>query len=128
MSKAPPRVYPATVTSVHDGDTCAVMADLGFGVWRAVTVRLDGINARELAQPGGAEARAYLIGLLPVGTKVTLTSLGWDKYGDRTDGLLALSNGDDVSALMVAAGYAARWNGIGPRPIPPWPVPNDQRG
>ncbi len=119
----PPRVYPATVSSVRDGDSCAVMADLGFGVWRAVTVRLSGINAIELNQPGGTAARDHLLGLMPVGSRVTLISLGWDKYGDRTDALITLPGGRDVSAVMVADGYAAAWDGTGPRPVPPWPNP-----
>jgi micrococcal nuclease len=117
------RTYPATVTGVHDGDSATVQADLGWGVWRVVTVRLSGINAIELSQPGGKEARDHLLGLMPLGSKVTLASLGWDKYGDRTDALLALTDGRDVCAQMVKDGYAAVWGGAGPRPTPSWPIP-----
>lgn len=118
-----PRVYPAVVTGVHDGDSVTCLADLGWGVLRVVTVRLSGVNAIELNQPGGREARDHLAGLIPVNSKVTLTSLGWDKYGDRTDARLALPDGRDVATVMVADGYAAVWNGTGPRPVPPWPNP-----
>lgn len=121
--EASPRTYPATVTGVHDGDSCTCLADLGWGVWRSVTIRLNGINAIELNQPGGPQARDHLIGLIPIGTKVTLASLGWDKYGDRTDALLTLSDGRDVCAVMITDGYAAVWDGKGPRPTPPWPLP-----
>lgn len=118
-----PRVYPAVVVAVHDGDTVEVTASLGFDVWRNVSVRLSGINAIELAQPGGKDARDHLIGLMPVGSVVTLTSLSYDKYGGRVDGTLGLSGGRDASAVMVADGFAAAWNGKGPRPVPPWPIP-----
>jgi micrococcal nuclease len=118
-----PRTYPATVTGVHDGDSISCLADLGWGVWRAVTVRLAGINAQELAQPGGKEARDHLLGLMPIGTKVTLICLGVDKFGDRSDCLLTLPDGRDVAHQMVADGYAAAWTGQGPKPVPPWPVP-----
>lgn len=120
---ASPRVYPATVTSVHDGDSCTCLADLGWGVWRVVTVRLNGINAIELNQPGGREARDHLLGLLPLNSTITLVSMGWDKYGDRTDAAIVLPSGVDVAAQMVTDGFAVAWNGKGPRPVPPWPRP-----
>lgn len=117
------RTFPAVVTGVHDGDTVQVLADLGFAVWRYVNVRLAGINAIELGQPGGREARDHLRALLPVQTPVTLVALGWDKYGDRVDGHLVLPDGHDASVVMVADGYAAPWDGTGPKPSPTWPVP-----
>lgn len=116
------RVFPATVTSVYDGDTCVVFADCGFAVWRFVDVRLDGINAIELHSPGGAEGRDHLLSLIPVGSAITLTALKWDKYGDRVDSKITLSDGRDVGAVMIADGYAAPYNGRGPKPTPPWPI------
>lgn len=118
-----PRTYPATITGVHDGDSATALADLGWGVLRVVTIRLNGINAIELNQPGGKEARDHLLTLMPINTKVMLTVLGWDKYGDRSDSLIALPDGRDVCTQMVVDGYAAVWDGKGPRPVPPWPVP-----
>jgi endonuclease YncB( thermonuclease family) len=117
------RVFPATVTSVYDGDTFTVMADCGFEVWRVVDVRLNGCNAIELHSPGGAEARTHVLELMPVGTKITLTVSGWDKYGDRSDSLVTLPDGRDLTSTMVADGYAAAWDGKGPKPSPPWPIP-----
>jgi endonuclease YncB( thermonuclease family) len=110
---------------VYDGDTLTVLADLGFAVWRRVSVRVDGINAIELRAPGGLAAREHLKALLPAGGEVTLTSLGWDKYGDRVDGRITLPDGRDVGEVMVIDGYAARWDGTGARPTPPWPIPSD---
>lgn len=117
------RVFPATVTSVYDGDTFTVLADCGFEVWRVVDVRLNGCNARELHDLGGAEARDHVLELMPVGAKVTLTVSGWDKYGDRSDSLVTLPDGRDLTATMIADGYAAVWNGKGAKPVPPWPIP-----
>lgn len=117
-----PRTFPAVVQSVYDGDTCDLLCDLGMAVWRAVTVRLSGCNARELRDPGGHEARDHMLGLIPVGSKVTLISLGWDKYGDRIDGRVTLADDRDLSRTMILDGYAASWNGKGARPVPPWPI------
>lgn len=117
------RVYPAVVVSVHDGDTATVSVDQGWDNSRLCAIRLYGMNAIELNQPGGPEARDHLMAMLPVGLAVTLISHGWDKYGDRTDGQIILPNGVDTGIQMTADGYAAAWTGKGPRPVPPWPIP-----
>src|SRR6185312_11963648 len=108
---------------VWDGDSVHVVADLGFDLTIKLMVRLNGINARELSEPGGPEARDHLAGLIPPGSAVTLTSVAVDKFGGRTDGVLTTPAGVNVSAQMVKDGYAAAWNGEGPRPSPPWPIP-----
>jgi endonuclease YncB( thermonuclease family) len=127
-----PYQYVAYVTAVHDGDTLTVRVDLGFDTWRVQNVRLIGINARELSQPGGREARDHLAALVwpwsllvpangdPV--KVGLISVAYDKYGDRVDGDVLL-NGELLSARMIRDGYAAPWDGRGKAPVPPWPIP-----
>lgn len=118
--------YPrCIVTGVHDGDTLSVDIDLGQEIWiRSRPVRLAGIAARELRLPGGKEARDHLAALLPVGTVVRVDSQGWDKYGGRIDGsIVRLPDGMDVSAAMVADGYAVDWDGKGAQPLPPWPLP-----
>jgi len=118
-----PRIFPAIIDSVYDGDTCKLRADLGMAIWRYCTARLNGINAAELRAPGGLQARDHLIELMPPGTEVRLVSLGWDKYRDRLDAQLILPDGRDVSEVMVADGYAAAWDGHGEKPCPPWPIP-----
>lgn len=115
--------YRATVLRIYDADTLTVSADLGFRLTVQLSVRLAGINARELRDPGGREARAHLASLCPIGSVVTLHSLAVDKYGGRTLGRLLLDDGTDVAERMVASGYAARWDGQGPRPVPAWPLP-----
>jgi endonuclease YncB( thermonuclease family) len=131
--------YQAVVVKEHDGDTVDLDVhlvkrrlivptpiDLGFnvqlrrdGVWLAdQAVRTFGDNAAELSTVEGKAALAYLGTLLPLGTPVTLLSEGWDKYGGRCDGTITLPDGTDLVQKMIAAGYAAAWNGLGVKPVP----------
>lgn len=111
--------YSATIDRVIDGDTLVASVDLGFQVWlRNQTFRVLGINARELTQPGGPEARDNLTAI--IGPAVTLTSIKPDKYGGRMLAVITLADGTDLS-LLVATGWAATWDGTGPKPSPPWP-------
>jgi endonuclease YncB( thermonuclease family) len=113
--------YPATVDHVIDGDSIMLAADLGWDITLRQNVRLLGLNARELSEPGGKEARDHLTALLPPGTPVTLVSHGWDKYGGRTDGTVILPAIGDVGTFLIAGQWAAAWDGSGSRPVPPWP-------
>jgi endonuclease YncB( thermonuclease family) len=96
---------------------------------RGQAFRLLGCNARELAEPGGVEARDHLAGLVldvgvPVGLGrrgVVLTSVKRDKYGGRYDAAVTLPDGSDLVAGLIAGQWAAPWDGRGPRPVPPWP-------
>ncbi len=118
--------YTATVEIVTDGDTLAVVLDLGFSILHRVKVRLFGCNTAEPRTPAGDAATAFLRGLLPPGTKVGLRSKGVDKYGGRTNAQLFLKDATgaytrDLVALLVAEGWAVAWNGKGPKPLPVWP-------
>lgn len=117
----PSYVYRATVVSVHDGDTLTLDVDLGFFVHVVVPFRLAGINARELAQPGGPEARDHLAMLLPAGAVVTVASIKPDKFGGRWDAAITCDIFGDLAAELVASQWAAAWDGTGPKPVPPWP-------
>ena len=107
--------YPAIVRDWHDGDTCHVDLDLGFGVFEfshdldgkpVLSCRIFGINAPELATDAGKQSLAYAVALCPPNTRVTVTSHGWDKYGGRFDGSIVLPDGTDFAARMLAAGMA----------------------
>lgn len=107
--------YPGVVRDWHDGDTCHIDVDLGFGEFLSshdldghpvVSCRVYGINAPELGTPAGREALASALTFCPPGTRVTVTSHGWDKYGGRFDGTITLPDGSDFAALMLAAGQA----------------------
>jgi micrococcal nuclease len=113
--------YAATVLRVVDGDTISLDVDLGFSAHMHVTVRLLGCNAIELSQPGGPEARDHLRTVLPVGSLVTISTVKVDKYGGRFLATVTLPDGSDLVSSLIAAQWAAAWDGIGPRPVPPWP-------
>jgi endonuclease YncB( thermonuclease family) len=121
----PDYTYKATVVTVRDGDNCTLDMDLGFWCTVRMSCRLAGLNAIELASPGGAEAAAHLASLIPPGSAVTVQSVRPDKYAGRFDGVIFLpaSPPVNVNARMIADGYAAAWDGTGSRPVPPWPLP-----
>lgn len=89
-----------TVTWVVDGDTVRVRP-LGGG--RPVPVRLQGIDAPEICQNGGAAARDVLTRQL-MRQRVLVHSQAHDQYG-RVLARLAL-NGEDPAARLVASGWA----------------------
>ena len=88
------------VTRVIDGDTFKINID---GIEMAV--RLWGIDAPEMDQPGGPEARSYLGNLVPPDSKVEIHPLNMDRYG-RIVG--SVDNGGKwaVNVLMTAYGWA----------------------
>jgi micrococcal nuclease len=90
------------VTRVSDGDTLWVRpADGG----RPIKIRLDGVDAPEICQPGGREARNKLEQLVlrqPVTVEVRLR----DDYGRAVATLRQA--GRDVGELLVREGFA--WN------------------
>lgn len=124
--------FTGAVTRVHDGDTLTVDGR---------RVRLFGIDAPELDQPGGAASREYLARLVQ-GRSVEVVEKDIDAYG-RVVGVVLAHDGREVNAMMVRAGHAwvyrtycrdcaelkrdealARREGLGlwgePRPVPPW--------
>jgi endonuclease YncB( thermonuclease family) len=51
----------AQVTNVHDGDTITVTLDQGFGdLKEGMRLRLNGVYAPELSQPGGLETKRFV--------------------------------------------------------------------
>lgn len=116
-----------TVLYVHDGDTPMMDVDLGLDTWRRnIGLRLAigpkvWINARELSQPGGPEARDHLASILTPGSVWPLVTFSWDKYGDRVDGDILLPDGSSLSQLLVDRQWAASYDGTGTAPVPPWP-------
>lgn len=133
------QTFAAVVTEVHDGDTFKCTVDLGVGtvakdrdlgfhiyienhrVVLHADVRLLGCNARELAMPGGPEAGAHLVQVMPIGAKIALTTVAPDKYGGRYDATVTLADGINLVAELVAEQWAAAWDGVGSKPVPPWP-------
>jgi endonuclease YncB( thermonuclease family) len=56
--------YRARLVRVIDGDTLVALVDTGFYGRQEVHLRLAGVNAPELHQPGGREAEQALAGAL----------------------------------------------------------------
>lgn len=120
-------VRAATVVTVIDGDTFAASVDLGFYVTVRMSCRVAGINAAELTEPGGPEARAGLATILGLGP-VTVRSVKADKYAGRFDADVLVTEPApggarawNVAAWLVDQGYAVPWDGTGPKPHVPWP-------
>lgn len=104
-------VYAARVSRVFDGDTVWVQP-LAGGRYRKL--RLDGIDAPEICQPGGTAARDALAKRV-LGQQVEVRVRRHDEYGR---GLARLRHqGDDLGAWLVGSGLAwsYRWGrSLGP--------------
>ena len=90
------------VTHVRDGDTIEV---------KGVPVRLNGLHAPELNEPGGKAARTWMIEHVR-GQKIVCI-LNGDRTHDRWVGICENSEGD-LAAQLIAAGLGRdcpRWSG-----------------
>ncbi len=82
------------VTHVRDGDTIEV---------GSVAVRLNGVAAPELSEPGGRRAKAFMVRL--VAGKAVRCDLDGSRSFDRVVGVCYL-DGQDIGASIVAASLA----------------------
>jgi endonuclease YncB( thermonuclease family) len=106
----------------HDGDTHHIIApDVLTSTPVVLMVRIAGINANELHEPGGPEAAAALATLLSPGTVVTMRRLRPDKFAGRVVAQVTTADGVDVAAWLVDHGLAVPWSGVGVKPHVPWP-------
>jgi len=87
---------------VVDGDSLWVQPE---GGGRRARLRLQGIDAPELCQPGGAPARAALQALVQ-GERLHVTVHARDRFGRRLASVRRQRDGLDVAAGMVAQGWA----------------------
>nr|WP_315139082.1 thermonuclease family protein [uncultured Limnohabitans sp.] len=93
-------VWTGWVSWVMDGDTVLLVRE---GQHEPVKLRIEGIDAPEICQPGGPEARDAMI-LLALRKPVQVTDHGQDVYG-RQIGRLSV-DGVDLGAEMVRSGMA----------------------
>lgn len=93
------------VLDVHDGDTVTVAP--GGDDATPLAIRLYGVDAPELDQSGGEEARDWLADQLPAGAPVDVIPYGVDRYG-RALGLLqcGAARRRTLNSGLVAAGHA----------------------
>ncbi len=82
------------VTHVRDGDTIEV---------GGVAIRLNGVAAPELSEPGGQRAKTFMIRL--VAGKAVRCDLDGSRSFDRVVGVCYL-DGQDIGASIIAAGLA----------------------
>lgn len=123
--------YRAYATRAVDGDTIEVEVDLGFRLTMVQTVRVNGINAPELATAEGKAAKAAAWKWLTDATGIRKAHSQWpivistakpnaltggDKYG-RWLASITRADGHDLATDMIAAGHALPWDGHGPKPV-----------
>ena len=97
---APLQAQSGVVTRVVDGDTLWVKASASR---QPLKVRLQGIDAPEICQPGGVQARDALKRQV-LGQSVTVTSRAHDDYG-RAVGTVH-RQGQDMGRWLVSQGHA----------------------
>ena len=88
------------VSGVMDGDTVLLVRE---GQHEPVKLRIEGVDAPEICQPGGSAARDALI-RLALRKSVQVVDHGQDSYG-RQIGRLSV-DGVDLGAEMVRSGMA----------------------
>lgn len=109
--------YRAEVIRVVDGDTLALMVDLGCDVRVALTVRLNGINCPERGTPQGNDATDYVRAWRDAYAYETLEGSYWvdlhtikdkrEKFGRYLGNIYA--GGRHLNEDLVVAGHAVRY-------------------
>jgi endonuclease YncB( thermonuclease family) len=116
----------ARVVQFHDGDTCEVEIDQGFGGKMTVAVRLFGVSAPEtdveVERAIGIESREAARALLsasPFSSSCVLWT--WKMSFNRYVGRLVIEEHDapsaDFARLLIANGVVRAWDVRLPRPV-----------
>lgn len=103
--------YNATVIEVIDGDTIDLNIDLGFDIWHIIRVRLNGINCAEKNTDLGKKAKSYVQGLLPAGTKISVTTYKPEKYGRMLADVTVPNQSNILNKLLVDNNFAVAYSG-----------------
>lgn len=129
MAADTPFGYWFTVDHVYDGDTIMGRLDMGLAIYlgglpswvtydsMTYSVRLYGINAPEMnssdpaVRAAAQAARDNLRSLLGPGDYIKITSMGWDKYSKRIDGIPYTTAGVDCCQAQLAGGFAVPYAG-----------------
>ena len=108
--------FPARVLRVVDGDTLWVMPQHEVQVRRAggalersgrIKLRIEGIDAPEMRDPGGRGSQAGFAALIS-GQMLACDPIYSDRYG-RSVARCCLQGGTDLGCALVAAGAAQDW-------------------
>lgn len=105
LMRLPYGPYMAVVDRVIDGDTIVLIVDIGFDEYACAVVRLARINAPEMSEAAGLEARDFVLSLLPYGSPVQVVATAKDPYG-RYVGEVTLQDARNLSDAIVDAGHA----------------------
>ncbi|MBW4552978.1 MAG: thermonuclease family protein [Aphanocapsa sp. GSE-SYN-MK-11-07L] len=103
-NQTPSLVWSVVPQSVHDGDTIKVERQ-----GQTLKIRFCGIDAPELKQPQGEQARNYLRSLLnQSGNQVQINPVDTDRYGRTVAEVFRRQQGKllNVNAEMTEAGWA----------------------
>ena len=93
--------FKARVVKIIDGNTLEVLDQQENETYR---VMVAGVDAPELEQEYGVEARDYLESRT-LGKKVNVELIGKDRKGNK-QAVIKLKNGQFLGAMLVEAGYA----------------------
>ena len=107
------QMYNVSVVSVHDGDTLTVVRETDEPA-KQVKVRLWGIDAPELKQELGPEAKAALEKLV-LGKKFVFKDYGADAYSRVVGDLLWPMTCGSVNQEIVFSGWAWWYEEFAPR-------------
>lgn len=97
--------YAAVVTRVVDGDTIDACVDLGFDIWITDRFRLRGIDAFEISDPKGREAKAFVEGYLKKCPRIVIRTSKEGAYGRWLADIFALPDCDDVFHIAKDGAY-----------------------
>jgi len=109
------------VERVVDGDTLLVKIDVGFGIFLRQRLRLRGINAPEMTEDAGRQAKKYVQGALKSCQSIVIKTYGVDKYArDLVDVFIlpgtrdphqVAAKGKLLNQMLLDAGHATIWTG-----------------
>lgn len=105
--KNPAYRYSAEVLRIVDGDTFDALVDVGFGAYRKIRVRVEGINTPETKgeeKPEGLRAKLRAEQLIEM-LDVIIQSKKKDSFG-RWISRVWLSDGRDFAQVMLDEGFA----------------------
>lgn len=91
-----------TVLSIGDGDTLRVVRGN-----ETETIRLSCVDAPEMAQAYGEDAKQQLQMLLPINTPVSLRTIDTDRYGRVVAEIF--SQGRNINLSLVQSGHAVAY-------------------
>lgn len=101
----------------HDGDTCEVEIDSGFGAYHRVAIRVYGLSAPEVSgveAPLGVMAREVARDIAKPDSQCQLWT--WRQSFTRYVGRIVLAGGADVALMLIERGFARAWDGKTKRP------------